>query len=75
MATDLQSAEQFHSAQSEILDLLHRQVEGLTKWLPVIQQDRVQQNQPALSYDCPDGCQVKPSQVQIENEVMTGLHH
>ena len=43
--------------------------------MSVVHQYRVQQDSPAVSDHRPQVGQVDPPQVEVENEVMTGLQH
>ena len=43
--------------------------------MSVVHQYRVQQDSPAVSDHRPEAGEVDPPQVEVENEVVTGLHH
>ena len=43
--------------------------------MSVVHQDGVQQDSPAVSDEGGEAGEVDPPQVEVENEVVTGLHH
>ena len=71
----LDRAHQLDSTKCKILGFVNFQVESLSKGVSVVHQYRVQQDSPAVSDHGAQVGQVDPPQVEVENEVVTGLHH